>query len=135
MTYCTQQDLIKSFDEAELIIMTDRDNLGVINEDVLNNAIDNAAAEIDSYISVRYSLPLNSTPSVLTLHACNITRYRLYDNRSRDEVTERYKQAISFLDKISKGTVSLGVTSSQESEVSHKVTAKQGVSKLNWDGF
>jgi len=135
MLYCTQQDLIERFGNDELISISDHDNTGAIDEAVIGLAIADAAAEIDSYVSARYSLPLNSIPAVLTLHAGNIARYRLYDNRSRDEVTERYKQAINFLDKVSKGTVSLGVTSNQESEVSHKVTAKPGVSKINWGAF
>ena len=44
MSYCTRQNLIDRFGEPELIQLTDLDNLGVIDDTVLNQAISDADA-------------------------------------------------------------------------------------------
>jgi len=133
--YCSIQDLINRFGEHELISISDHENVGGIDESVIDMAITDAAAEIDAYIGARYSVPLTSIPAVLTVHACNITRYRLYDERSLDEVTERYKQAISFLKMVADGKGSLGIETGKEQQISHRVTAKKGVSATDWGTY
>jgi len=133
MTYCTQQDLTDRFGEDELISLTDHNDTGTVDTAVLNLAINDATAEINAYISVY--LPLSSTPAVLTIHACNIARYRLYDERSLDEVTERYNQAISFLKRVADGKATLGLPPAQSQQVSHRVTAKKGVSATDWGTY
>lgn len=108
MAYNTQQDMVNRFSEAEMIELTDDAGDGVINATVLAQAIDDATAEIDGYLAGRYSLPLAFTPQILVLYACDITRYRLYDDAVTDQVTKRYEDAISFLKLAAQGKVSFG---------------------------
>jgi len=106
MTYCTKQDMIDRFSEQELIDVTDREQLMLINDVVLDQAISDAAAEIDSYLG-RYDLPLSVVPPVLVRLSCDIARYFLYDDMPTEQVTKRYEVAIKFLLNVAKGHIDL----------------------------
>lgn len=107
MTYATQADLVDRFGEQELQQLTDRTNGAVIDTVVLGRALADADAEIDSYLATRYTLPLASTPVVLTRLACDMTRYRLYDDAVSETVRVRYQDAVSLLKRMSSGDVLL----------------------------
>lgn len=107
MTYCTQQNLIDRFGERELIQLTDRESSGVIDDAILAQAIADADAEINAYLSA-YPLPLAVVPANLTRLACDIARYHLFDDQVIDAVRERYKSAIHYLEQIARGTITLG---------------------------
>jgi phage gp36-like protein len=109
MPYCAKQDLIDRFGEGELIQLTDRTGAGVINDTVLNRAINDADGEINGYLASRYDLPLAGTPPVLTLKACDIARYYLYDEAVPDVVKERYASAIRWLELVAVGKITLGL--------------------------
>lgn len=109
-TYANQADLVTRFSERELIQLTDRDNvLNAIDADVLAGALLDADSEINTYLQPRYTLPLANVPRVLVNIACDIARYRLYDDRSTEQVTRRYEDAVKLLTKIGKGEVGLGL--------------------------
>lgn len=107
--YATRAALIDRFGEAELIQLTDRERLGVIDDTVLDQAIADAAHEIDSHLAGRYTLPLATVPPVLTRVACDVARYRLYDDAAPEEVRNRYKDGVRWLEALARGTVSLGM--------------------------
>jgi len=111
MPYCTKQDLIDRFGQQELIDLTDRANTELIDDNVINQAIADASAEMDGYLASRYSLPLATVPQTLKPLCCNIARYKLYDEQASEQVTKRYDAAIKFLFSVSKGEISLGVDS------------------------
>ncbi|MBL1321514.1 MAG: DUF1320 domain-containing protein [Methylophaga sp.] len=135
MTYCTQQNLIDRYGNQELLLIIDRDQDGTLDSAIIDLAIADAAAEIDSYLATVYTLPLSSTPAVLTIYACDIARYRLYDDRTTDEVKDRYEKAIKWLTKVAEGKVTLGDTGGQDSDSSHATTVRQGVSKHDWESY
>lgn len=108
MPYVTQQQLVDRFGEEELIQLTDRANAGSIDAAVLNQAINDAGAEIDGYLAGRYQLPLATVPPIIALYCGDIARYLLYDDHSTEEVRKRYDDAIAFLKLVAKGTVRLG---------------------------
>ena len=109
MPYATQQNMIDRFAEEELVQLTDRANTGVIDAAVLALALADADVEIDGYLVGRYKLPLGTTPPILTQLACDIARYRLYDDHATDHVRKRYEDARGLLQSISKGQVQLGL--------------------------
>jgi len=109
MAYCTKQDMIDRFSEQELIQLTDRGNVGVINDTVLNQAINDASAEIEGYLN-NYSLPLSAIPAVLVRFSCDIARYYLYDDAMIDQVEKRYLAATKYLTQVGTGKISLGVS-------------------------
>ncbi len=114
MSYCSTQALIDRFSEDELISLTetkntDGDYTGAINQTQVDNAIADADATIDSYLAARYPLPLLQVPPILNRFACDIARYFLHDRAPLEEVSNRYKEAIRFLEKVASGSISLGV--------------------------
>lgn len=114
MAYVTLDQLQKSFGQAELIQLTDRTKTGAVDVDVLNRAIDDVTADIDSYLANRYTLPLNPVPSNLVRIAADLVRYQLYDIKVPELVKQRRDDAIAFLTQVSKGVATLGVANTGE---------------------
>lgn len=110
MPYATQADLVERFGETELIQISNR-SLGATTIDavVVASKLADADAEIDGYLQGRYQLPLVPVPAVLLRLACDISRYHLYDDRVTEAVMQRYKDAIAYLVRVSKGEVQLGL--------------------------
>lgn len=108
MSYCTQDDLIDRFGEAEITQLSDRAGLGDLDSAVVAQAIADADAEINGYLSGRYTLPLAVVPPVLVRVACDITRYWLFGHDVTELVKDRYDQAIAYLGKVAAGTITFG---------------------------
>ena len=112
MAYCTIDDVKKMIDEVKLIRLTDDENTGAINSDRLQEAINSAAEEIDTYIGGRIALPISGdVPPILGKLNVDIAIYNVYSRvkESIPEVrAERYKAAIRFLEKLSEGKISIG---------------------------
>lgn len=119
MTYASQQNLIDRFGEDELIQLTDRANTGLINSTVVARALADADAEINGYLSTRYTLPLSPVPAVLEKLACDISRYQLFENSVTEIVQERYENAVRFLKDVAAGRVTLGVDSNNAQPVTN----------------
>lgn len=112
MPYCTQSDLATRFGAAELIQLTDRANTGTADAAVIAQAIADASAEIDGYLEGAYALPLAVVPVNLTRIACDLARYRLYENQPTETVSERYKAGVRYLELVAQGKISLGPSGS-----------------------
>lgn len=113
MPYATPDDLEARYGADELVQLTDRVGAGVPDADVVARALADADAEIDGYLASRYSLPLEHTPTMLARIACDIARYRLWEDRASDEVRRRYEDARRVLEAIARGVVSLGMSETQ----------------------
>jgi phage gp36-like protein len=118
MLYCSKQGLIDRFSEDELIQLTDRDSSGVINDEVLNRAIEDASTEMDAYLS-RFNFTADNLPKSLKPLACNIARYYLYDEEPTEHITTRYNNAIKFLKSVNEGKITIGTTSNDTAVVSN----------------
>ena len=112
MSYATQQDIIDRYSEDQLLIIADRDNDGVADTDVVDQALEDASSEIDTYIAAKYELPLTTVPLVITRICVDISMYRLAADRdmATEERRKRYEDAIALLRRISTGEVSLGIS-------------------------
>lgn len=107
--YANRADLEARFGEAEIA------NLEVMQStpNAIDEALQDAAEEIDSYVAVRYQLPLPSVPSTLKRVACNIARYRLYFQQPTDEIENRYKAEIDYLKRVADGKAILNILDPQ----------------------
>ena len=109
--YVSEQNLIDRFGESELAQLTDTVNRPASTVDAARvaAAIRDASALIDSYIVARTPLPLNTIPPVLTRVAGDIARYYLHGSRADGDhpATMRYRDALSWLKDVAKGTVQL----------------------------
>ncbi len=109
--YCTISNIETQISTATLIQLTSDDNQNEIDRTVAEEAILYASTVIDGYLRGRYSLPLNTRFPLLRVIAMDIAIYRLYSRRMRNEmpevISENYKNAVSLLKDIQKGTLSL----------------------------
>lgn len=103
--------MIDRFGEREVIALTDRDNVGVVDSAVLMRVLDSASSEIDTYLAGKYSLPLTQVLPVVRDYACDIARYRLSSAEvvETEEVRNRFNDAIKFFEKVANGKIGLGV--------------------------
>ncbi len=112
MAYSTLDDIKKLLPEEALIQLTDDENLGVVNQGRVDEAIAQADAEINSYCASKYTVPFTTVPAIAKKISVDLAIYNLY-SRKVDIIpetrAERYKNAIRQLEGISKGTISLGV--------------------------
>lgn len=107
--YANRADLEARFGEAEIA------NLEVMQStpNAIDEALQDAAEEIDSYVAVKYQLPLPSVPSTLKRVACNIARYRLYFQQPTEEIENRYKAEIDYLKRVADGKAILNILDPQ----------------------
>lgn len=114
--YANREDLNARFGSNEI------DNLEVMQTtpDAVNQALQDASEEIDSYIAVKYVLPLPSVPSTLKRVACNIARYRLYYQQPTEEVENRYKMEIDYLKRVADGKAILNILNEQNEVTEEK---------------
>ena len=110
MAYCTEADILEQLEEDILIQLTDDDDEGVVDDDMVTRAIANADAEIDSYCGTKYTVPFTTVPPILLTVSVDIAIYNLYARRrgAPDSIKERYKDRIAFLKSVSKGEATLG---------------------------
>jgi len=111
MKYALVQDMIDRFGEAELIQLTDRaiPPTGSYVAEIIEENLNDAEAEINAYLANRYALPLAEVPTILKRLTCDVARYHLHGSNLTEEVTQRYKDSVAFLKRISKGDASLGI--------------------------
>ena len=127
MAYSTIDDIKKLLPEQELIVLTDDESLGTVDQGRVTEAIEQADAEIDSYCAVRYSVPVSPVPAMLRKLSVDIAVYTLYSRavQSVPEVrAERYRSAVRQLEGISKGMLTLGVEDTEASEQTGAETNK-----------
>lgn len=119
--YADRSGLTDRFGESEIALLEDPDNAGFPNELLSAKALSDASEEINSYIAVRYSLPLPSTPDPVIRACCDIARFRLYKDRPTDEVKYRYEQTVEWLRQIAVGKAvlvfSIPLTEQQKEEI------------------
>ena len=115
MAYCTQQDILNSgISERELAELTSEEE-GVINAATVAAAIKKADDEINSYVAVKYAVPLSPVPSLVNTWSTKITKYYLFDGRAHrmggipDSIRDGYKDSIAQLKDVAKGSLSIGI--------------------------
>lgn len=105
----TQTDLIHRFGERELIRLTDRAAQREIVGDVLQKAINDAEAEVLSYLAAAgFRQPLANQPAILTIKTCDICRWYLYENGIPEVVQKRYDEAVAWFKLLLKNPAMLG---------------------------
>ena len=109
--YCTLDDIEKHTSTPTLIQLTSDDGQEIVDKTVVEEAFLYSSALIDGYLRGRYSLPLDICFPLLRVLAVDLSVYRLYSRRMRNEMPEvietAYKNAIATLRDIQKGVISL----------------------------
>lgn len=111
--YAGKEDLITRFGEREIAAISSNDG-ETIDETVVATALSDAEDLINSYVSVKYALPLTTVPAALKRISCDFARYFMYKEVIPDELEKKYEQNLAFLKDIARGVVSLGDFSTGE---------------------
>ncbi len=111
--YADKEDLIKRFGEREIIALAGNE-AEIIDNSVVETALSDAEDLINSYVSVKYALPLTTVPAALKRICCDFARYFMYKEVIPEELEKKYEQNLAFLKDIARGVVSLGDFSTGE---------------------
>lgn len=128
MLYATRADLETRFNADEIAVLEQ-----TVGDGGIQRALQDATEEVDSYIAVRYALPLPSIPAPLKVAVCDIARFRLYKDRPTEEVKYRYEKSVEWLNRVGKGAAVLAFTPplspAQEQTIVSPVTPVSGIVK------
>jgi phage gp36-like protein len=111
MGYATEEDIDELYGTDLLVRVADYDKDGTPDADVVANGLRNADDICNAYLSAQYSVPVTPIPGIVRTCAIDIAVYKMALGRSSrtDEMRVRYEDALAILDRISKGTVGLGL--------------------------
>ncbi|MCP3942483.1 MAG: DUF1320 domain-containing protein [Desulfobacteraceae bacterium] len=119
MAYATKQDIDDRYDDVNYPMMPDPGNQDeeIVDEGGIEKALADAAAEIDPYLAVKHSLPLADPPEILVRLSVDIALYRMVADAlgNTEERRQRYEDALKTLEKISSGTMVLGIEETEAS--------------------
>ncbi len=108
--YCSQADLEQRLDPQVLRAVADDDQDGLADAAVLEAAIADAGALIDSRLRARYSVPFDSVPDLVRALAAAIAVYLLLTRRCDSAPAEhrrRYEAALALLEQLARGRLAL----------------------------
>ena len=129
MDYCTIEDIETYVSTSTLIQLTSDYEQDEVDRVVAEEAIIYSSTLIDGYLRGRYTLPLDARFPLLRIIAIDLSVYRLYSRRMRDDMPEvveaNYKNAIKILQDIQKGAISL------ETENDTSISAQDAGYKTN----
>lgn len=130
MAYAAKAD-IQGFmmDDQKLIQLTDWLNTGQMDDTKITKALDDATADIDSYVGGRYDLPLVQSGQVK--EACvQLAIFKLYERRQMvsEWATGIYDRATQFLEGVRDGKRSLDQPTKVQS-TAMKATTKDHAAK------
>lgn len=106
MAYCSAEDLLKMISQSELAELT-AESGEVPDSLIIAEAISKAEAEIDSYLGVKYVVPLSAPPARVKTLAVELAIYHLYSRRSVMPPVrqQNYEEAVAFLKQVAAGQV------------------------------
>ena len=114
------KDLLGLADETGLLSDEDLKNIidgqNVVGSgaflDAIQQCIDDAQSEVNTYLTNKYNVPFENVPKIIIKTTAEIAIYYLYSMGYQDipdNWAVRYKQSLSMLKAIAKGDVSIGV--------------------------
>ena len=124
MAYATLQDLRESFPNDALVGGLADDDASAVR------ALAAAEAVIDGYVSAVHVLPLASVPAMLRDVACDLARYRLYDEVPGELILQRNQAAMGMLRDIVRGLVKLPLADGSQPEPTGQTVGFSGAGRV-----
>lgn len=125
MAYSTQTDIINRLPETDLQKLTDDNNSGIVDSNVVDVCIEQADGMIDGSLARYYTLPLSSTPALIKKLSCDIAIYLFFQRKTNEIPTAwilAFNSAMDALMEIRKGNIVLNgvdtITDTQSSSIS-----------------
>lgn len=119
MAYAVKQDIIDRYGSGYLAVIADHDDDGTADDTAITKALDDATAEINGYLAVRFgdeAFDLDTTDSPILIRICvDLAVYQLaMDPMTGDSVNRgRYEQAIKRLEMIRDGKLEVDTAINQ----------------------
>ena len=112
MSYVTSAEIIARLGE-DVVLRLAATAEGAVDTAKVQQAIDEAEGEVNSYVMQRYAVPVSPVPAVLKkvcrdLAVFQLFLWRGYDPEKDREVELGRKAAIEWLHRLALGTASLG---------------------------
>ncbi len=118
MAYATMDDIVELYG-PDALFAADRDGDGEADAAAVARAIEDAGEEVDSYLGVRYPVPLSDpVPGLVRKFAVDLALYRLAMTADviSDAVRARRDDAVDHLKLIAAGKASLPIDPPQGEE-------------------
>lgn len=129
----TRADMESRYGAKELIDLTDRGRYESINDEVLDKALGDATALVQSFLGalgIRAEALPSPPPPALVIKACDIARWYLYEDKVTDVVQLRYDQALQWLRDLRKYPGMLGLNLAGDQSTALVIVAPNEVPKL-----
>lgn len=112
MPYADLDDATDLYGEDYVLSSVDRDDDGNPDVEALRAALGQASSEMDSYLGVRFTVPIAPVPQLLVRYCVDIAIYQLAPDAGSytDEKRRRYEDAIRWLQAVAAGKAALPVT-------------------------
>lgn len=136
--YIDRNELINRFGQDELDELVSGLESPVADLRV-DTAIADADAVVNSYLSKRYTVPVEAT-SLVKGFVAHIARFNLYDDVPTETVENKYKSTVSMLKDIAMGKADLAGSASEDpSDIGRPSDAlthvSQGRSGIDWGAY
>jgi phage gp36-like protein len=106
-TYLSADEYVARFGTEETVRLTDQDRKNVVDRARLEAALKDATDTVESYLGVRYALPLSPVPQVVKGLVAALAREKLFSQRPTPQVTAEADRARSQLRDLSAGRMVL----------------------------
>lgn len=143
--YCTIDDLRKQSSNEFLIRCTDDAGTDEIDQAIVDEKINDAQTEIDSYCRAQYPVPFQVVPGLIRKLTVDITLYNLVSRRGFAEdspdviLVKRYRDAVKLLENLAKGIVTIGPVAagdpSPQPQQATVVSSPRRFSRGSMEGF
>lgn len=136
MAYCSVDDVKRLLNPSVLINLTDDNGAGMIDETRILDAIAQADAEIDGYVSVVMPTPLDPVPLLIRTLSAQIAIWRLYMRQEHPSEAWAgvYKNAIKLLENIAGGRLSFGPATGSLAAAPQSVSVASRAAELSGPG-
>ena len=96
--------------EADLVRLTDHDGDGAVDAAVVAEAIQDASGHIDSYLQMKYVVPLSPIPDAVRKRCVILTMYflQLYRDSVTESMQKAYDSVNAWLKLVSEGKLTVG---------------------------
>lgn len=124
MAYASVQDMVDRFGQTEMIRLTTPDGQEMVSYDgdAITRALEEASAQIDTYLRKRYAVPLAAAPYEIRRAACAMARYDLSHGEGREpgeQVRLARKEVMDWLGRIADGELLLDLDEVKSGEDSY----------------
>lgn len=114
MAYASIDDLKTRYGDKEILMLTDLDQSNKINTRLCSIALNDASNVVDSYVSSVVEVPMLAPAPIIKSVVSDIARYMLHTKNTPETVERRYKDAISTLESIRDGDISINGSTQSE---------------------